>query len=251
MNKNEDITEILKGADGLFHPGFSIDCVIFGFHEGVLKVLLNKITGFHKWMLPGGFLYKNEDVDAAADRILQYRTGLKKIFLRQFHLFGDVNRITEEENRENMEHYDSSPEERAWIFQRFLTVGYYALVDFEKVKINTKRELDHSAWFEITQVPRLYADHNNIIEKALYTIRVQQRILPIGYELLPKKFTIPELRKLYEAFLGKELDRRNFQKKVLSLNFLKKLNEQRKGGAHKAPNLYQFDRRKYNKALEM
>lgn len=251
MKKVESSTSMLRHGAELYHPGISVDCVIIGFHEGVLKVLLNKFDKHNTWMLPGGFVLKDEDVDLAAYRILQHRTGLKRIFLQQFHLFGNAKRSNAGINRAYIEKNRLDPTDYQWLLQRFVTVGYYALVNFSKVKISSSDADDFTTWFDLKDVPVLYVDHNEIIKKALQTIRMQLGILPVGYELLPDKFTIPELRLLYETLLGRGLDRRNFQKKVLSFNFLKKLDEQRRGGAHKAPYLYRIDKKEYDKALEM
>lgn len=250
MEELKSATKQIIHGEELYHPGFSVDCVIIGFHAGLLKILLNKFDEHCNWMLPGGFVLKEENVDRAAYRILQHRTGLKRIFLQQFHLFGNAERSNAEVNKLHIDKNKLDPCENQWLLQRFITVGYYALVDFSKVNIGSSDADDCAAWFDINDIPSLYADHNEIIEKALQTIRLRLSILPIGYELLPDKFTIPELHVLYETLLGKELDRRNFQKKVLSFDFLKKLDEQRRGGAHKAPYLYRFDKKKYDEALE-
>lgn len=238
-----------KGGE-YFHPGFSIDCVIFGFHEGVLKILLNRFRVYDKWMLPGGFVYKEENVDDAAYRILNERTGLKEIFLRQFYLFGDTSRSNDSINEVIAQKIGMHPENDPWIINRFITVGYYALVDSSKVNLSVDENLEEIGWVDLKEVPLLYSDHNQIIEKAIETIRMQLNIIPIGYELLPEKFTMPELRVLYETILGKQLDRRNFQRKMLSMGLITKLEEQRKGGAHRAPDLYCFDVEKYKIAFE-
>ncbi len=240
---------ILHGGD-LFMPSVSLDCVIFGFHENELKVLLLKMKSADKWALPGGFIFKQEAIDEAATRVLQERTGLQDIFLRQFHVFGQPKR-TEKKTHLNMLKKDGiKVNKNNWIIQRFITVGYYALVDF--VHVHPKPDLSSVAceWHDLHSIKELFMDHKNILDKALDTLRLQLNHEPIGYNLLPQKFTMPELQKLYETILDKPLDRRNFQRRILSFGLVKKLKETRKGGAHKAPYLYSFDLKKYKKALE-
>ena len=137
-----------------------------------------------------------------------------------------------------------------WFNQRFLTIAYYALVKFEEYNVQSNALDEEVEWFDLKQVPRLYGDHNKIINKAIETIRTQIGYIPIGFELLPRKFTMPELRIIYETIIGKELDRRNFQRKILSIGYINRLNETRKNGAHKAPQLYSFDKEKYEIANE-
>ena len=132
-----------------------------------------------------------------------------------------------------------------WLIQRFITVGYYALIDYTAVNIKEDSYDTKYTWMDVAKIENLIMDHNLIVEKALETLRIQLAYLPIGKNLLPKKFTMPELQKLYETILNKPLDRRNFQRKILGFGILNKLNETRKGGAHKAPFLYTFNDKKY------
>ncbi len=246
------IEALKKGAD-FFHPGLSVDCVVLGFHKGMLKILLTKYKGFNEWMLPGSFILKNENIDDAAYRILKDRTGLDKVYLNQFYLFGNLNRnrIFKESSRETFKIlYGTDVPEDHWYLQRIMTVGYYALVEFSKVKLReTGYEGEEIRWFDLHEEISFHADHKQIIEKALETIRLNLGTIPVGRELLSEKFTMTELRVLYESLLGHNLDRRNFQRKILSLDFINNLNEQRRGGAHKSPFLYSFDAEKYELAL--
>jgi hypothetical protein len=133
---------------------------------------------------------------------------------------------------------------------RFITVGYWAIVEFSKV-VPTPDEFSLSCkWCDVNSIPELILDHNDIVEKALGSLRQHLDDYPIGRDLLPEKFTMPELQKLYETLLDKEIDRRNFQKKILSLDILDKLKERKTGGAHKAPFLYRFNQRKYEAAMK-
>lgn len=232
-----------------YHPGLSVDCVIFGFHENELKILLLKMYNLGKWAIPGGFVKKNEKVDDAATRVLEERTGLKDIYLEQFHLFG------------NLERHDNSyvdtlvadevirPSLNDWFRQRFVTVGYFALVEFSKAEPAADIISEKCEWISLNSLPELILDHNKIIQKGREALQNRLRSQPIGRELLPKKFTMTELRTLYETILGEKLDRGNFQRKILSYGFLNRLNETRKGGAHKAPYLYTFNDEKYNQSL--
>jgi hypothetical protein len=137
-----------------------------------------------------------------------------------------------------------------WLLQRFLTIGYYALVDFSHVNPSPDSMSIACEWCDIHQIPSLVLDHAAILKTALNTVRLQLNHQPIGYNLLPQKFTMPELQKLYETILDKKLDRRNFQRRILGYDIIRRLQERREGGAHKAPYLYSFDLRKYHHALE-
>lgn len=241
---------ILREGESVFHPGFSVDCVIFGFHDNQLKVLLLRMKNAAQWALPGGFVLKEENVDDAAVRILQSRTGLENIFLQQFHLFGNVARNDNFLNREVLRREGIEAGETHWFLQRFVSVGYYALVNFRTAVPRPDEISDACAWWDLAEVPSLIIDHNQILSKALETLRRQLNDQPIGYNLLPEKFTMPELQKLYETILGKKLDRRNFQRKMLGYGILNRLEERKSGVAHKAPYLYTFDLKKYQDALK-
>lgn len=252
MGKKQQSENVLNVSAESFHPGISVDCVIFGFHEGTLKILLNKFKHYTKWMIPGGFVYKDENVDDSAYRVLSNRTGLSDIFLRQFYLFGDKNRTDIEENKDMLTKGGIEGNEKRnnhWLAQRFVSVGYYALVEYSKVRIETNDD-EEIAWYDLEDVPELYSDHNKIIEKALATIRMQLLILPFGYELLPEKFTMTELRLIYETILKQKLDRRNFQRKMLSTGLIYKLDEVSKKWGVKTSALFSFDKEKYLNAVE-
>ncbi len=243
---NKEIPELdrdfLENGQNIYLRHLSVDSVIFGFHENELKVLLIRWKD-GPWCLPGGFVKKEESLNTSASRILEERTGLNDIFLQQFHVFGDANR---EKNKKDF----NSKLKDSWIMDRFVTVGYYALVEYSKVKPKPDWLSDECRWWDIHSIPSLVYDHNEILEKALEILRLSLNDHPIGYNLLPEKFTMPELQRLYETILDKEIDRRNFQKKLLSLDILVRLEERKTGGAHKAPYLYRFDKRKYDRALK-
>lgn len=232
-----------------FLPSLSVDCVIFGFHENLLKVLLLKHRYLDKWALPGGFIYKDEPVDTAAYRVLKERTGLNEIFLQQFHVFGEPERSEREFHLEDLKKDGIDVNEDHWILQRFVTIGYYALVEFSKVNLAYNSLSEKCIWWDIHEMPSLILDHRKILDTALATLQKQLNYQPIGHNLLPEKFTMPELQKLYETILDKKLDRRNFQRKILGFQIVRRLKETKKGVAHKAPYLYSFDLKKYHKAL--
>jgi 8-oxo-dGTP diphosphatase len=239
------LSEFFEKGNEFFIPQLSIDCVIFGFHDNELKVLLLQWKDTKRWCLPGGFIYKKEHIDDAAVRILKDRTGLDNIYLQQFHTFGDPDR-----DRGVPAVNGKLKSTKSWMNDRFITVGYFALVEFSKVNPTADDFSMDCKWWDIKKVPQLILDHKNILEKALSALRLHIHDYPVGRDLLPDKFTMPELQSLYETIFGKKLDRRNFQKKILSLGILERLKERKQGGAHKAPFLYKFDHKKYQQALK-
>lgn len=225
----------------IYIPNLSIDCVVFGFHDGVVKVLIVKMKEKNLWALPGGYILKKENIKEAANRILKQRTGAENIYLQQFRVFSDLNRS---------EGFFETFENTIWHKQRFLSIGFYALVDFSTISLVVDKFSDACEWVAIDELPELMMDHQYIFDKALLTLRKELNYKPIGFNLLPEKFTMPELQKLYEIILGKKLNRGNFFRKMLRYDILIKLDESRKGGAHKAPDLYKFDIEKYQLALK-
>lgn len=230
-------------------PNISVDCVIFGFHENELKVFLLHYTGTKLWALPGGFIEKNQTAEEAGVDVLKERIGLENIFLKQFEVFSNPERSKHSpeilELIRKLGKYDVS------VFEtRFISIGLYALLDHTKVTTTLDKFSDKSQWVAIDNVKNTILDHKEIINTALQTLRKQISYTPIGYNLLPKKFTMPDLQRLYETILGKELDRRNFQRKMNSYGILNKLDEKRKGVAHKSPYLYEFNLEKYEEALQ-
>ena len=240
---------IINGAEA-YLPSLSLDCVIFGFHENQGKVLLLKTKNAKQWALPGGFIFKNEDVDEAAKRVLKERTGLSEIFLKQFNVFGEPKRSDANFHRKILKKDGIELADGHWLFQRFVTIGYYALVEYSYVNPEPDSFSEQCTWQDIDDLPELMMDHREILDQALRTLRQHLSYHPIGYNLLPQKFTMPQLQKLYETILDKKLDRRNFQRKILSYGILKRLKAVKKGVAHKAPYLYSFDLPKYQRALK-
>lgn len=251
MNKEEEALKFVKHGHKHYLPHVAIDCVIFGYYEQQLKILLLKVRGDDGWGLPGGFIQRREPLTQAAYRILQERTSLKDVYLQQFHTFGDSPfRVEEVSAKVFSEKFGLEVEADNWLLERTLSIGYFALVDYSKVTVNTDFFTEAYEWCDVSKVPPLLFDHNDVVEIALLTLRLQIYHQPIGYNLLPEKFTLPEIHVLYETILGKGLDRRNFPKKLMALGLIKKLDEQRHIGAHRSPFLYQFDKENYEKALK-
>ena len=226
----------------------SIDCVIFGYQKEKLKVLVPKLTFTGDFFaLPSGFVYQGEDIEAAARRILQDRTRIEDIYLDQFHVFGQADRnsrafmdrllalnptmqIQEQQNRTEYE----------WFTRRFISIGYYALVDISKV-VPQKHDLDQSIdWYDVKQLPSLIMDHNQIINEAINTLRLTLDQKLSAFNLLPETFTMKDVQEVYEAIYDKSFARNNFQKKILDLNVLERLEKKFTGAANKAPYLYRF-----------
>ena len=249
MSFEKEIRELFTSGQEKYLRHISVDCIIFGFHQNELKVLLLQAKYAGLWALPGGFILKDEHMDDAAKRILKQRTGVDDIYMQQFHVFSEPGRSTKKINKQFLKNAGVTLEE-SWMFDRFITVGYTALVDFSKVHPVADTLSSACEWFDIHNIPEMILDHRNILEKALENLRMQLNYHPLGYNLLPEKFTMPELQKLYETILDRTLDRRNFQRKIVGTGILKKLNETKKGVAHKAPYYYKFDLRKYQKALK-
>lgn len=246
----DEYQKMLSSDEDVFLRSVSIDCVIFSFYEGEIKILLNKFKKHDQWMLPGGFVLKEESLHKAAYRILYLRTKLKNCYLKQFHTFGEVNRTSYEENKQMLlEINPNGNMDNHWFLQRFISVGYFAFVDYVEAKINATKNED-CKWFGLSEIPQLYSDHNAIINKAIRTLRIQINYIPIGWDLLPEKFTMSELRIIYETILAKKIDRRNFQRKILSYGLVKKLDESSKKFGIKETSLFSFNKEKYFDALE-
>ena len=213
-------------------PALTVDCVVFGLDADELEVLLIRrgLEPFAgRWALPGGFVHTDETLDEAARRELQEETGLEQIFLEQLYTFGAIDR---------------DPRERV------VTVAYYALVKLSEHNVRATTDAADAAWFAISDLPELAFDHAEIFEMALARLRNKLRYQPIGFELLPKKFTLTQLQRMYEVILERPLDKRNFRKKILAMDLLVELDEVQKDVAHRAARLYKFDDRRYKKLVK-
>jgi len=204
----------------------AVDCIIFGFDKQQLKLLLfkRKVTPFkNEWSLIGSFVKKEEAVTEAAKRVLQESTGLKNVFLEELACYGEVSRD---------------------IGARVISIAHYSLISLAEQE-EQLTETRQAHWFNVDAIPPLILDHNKMVTHALDKLRRKTRSQPIGFKLLPEKFTIPQLKNLYEAIHQKPLDRRNFRKKITSMNILEKLAEKDKSGSRKGAFLYRFDKKKY------
>ncbi len=234
-----------------FIPGQSVDCVIISYESHQLYVLLLKWKGDTFWSLPGGFIYKEEDIDNAASRVLKQRTGLEFPYLTQFYTFGKNNRTKNFDTSVFLESVkQDSPEVTEWLSQRFITTGYIALVNKSNTRPLPDALSERCEWVPLDELPKMLFDHPLIIEKAMESLLIQINYLPVGIKLLPASFTMKDLQKLYESILKKELDRSNFQRKILKLSILERLEKIKNGGAHKAPYLYRFNKLKYEELLK-
>ncbi len=242
MSTNENFCDYLNHI--------SLDCVVFGFHSNQLKVLVLHLKNTGEWALPGGFVQEDESLEVAANRVLKERTGLDNVFLRQFYVFSEPQRSNRNPAVVDLLISGQKHPEASWFDQRFISVGFYALVEFSQVEPQPDELSDICEWVNLDKIGNLMIDHNLILNKALETLRLHLTFQPIGYNLLPEKFSMSEYRTLHETILGRELDRRNFQRKIMAYNILTRLKEVRQGVAHKAPVLYKFNLENYQKALE-
>jgi len=210
-------------------PALTVDCVVFGLDEEDLKVLLIQrgLPPFEgRWALPGGFVHVDETIDDAARRELREETGLEKVYLEQLYTVGDLDR---------------DPRERV------VTVAYFALVKLMDHRVQAATDAREAAWFSLDDLPDLAFDHDKILATAHERLRGKIRYQPIGFDLLPDKFALRQLQTLYEILLDRPLDRRNFRKKILSMDILVELDEIETDVAHRAARLYRFDRKKYER----
>ncbi|TSA37641.1 MAG: NUDIX hydrolase [Porphyromonadaceae bacterium] len=208
----------------------AVDCVIYGFDNHELKLLLikrNMEPGKGMWSLMGGFSKQNEGLYQAAERVLKQLTGLQNVYLEQLFAYGDVDR---------------DPGERV------VSVAYYSLIKIEDYDKDLVKE-NNAHWRPVSDIPDLVFDHREMVDKALKRLRRRARIQPIGFELLPEKFTMPQLQSLYEAIYQKDLDKRNFCKKIISMDLLDKLDEKDKSSSKKGAFLYRFNPEKYQELV--
>jgi ADP-ribose pyrophosphatase YjhB (NUDIX family) len=210
-------------------PALTVDAVVFGLDKEDLKVLLIRrgLEPFQgRWALPGGFVRVEESLEDAVRRELREETGIAEVFLEQLYTFGAVDR---------------DPRERV------VTVAYYALVRLGDHRVQAATDARDAAWFAVSEARGLAFDHDRILAAALERLKGKVRYQPIGFELLAPEFTLTQLQRLYEMILETPLDKRNFRKKILAMDFLVPLDEVQKDVAHRAARLYRFDRKKYQR----
>ncbi len=221
--KKESHLEIYKRYNKLY---IALDCIIFGFDEGELKLLLIK-RNFEpakgQWSLVGEFMDEDESLNEAAHRILSNLTGLEDVYMSQLYSHGDVHR-------------DPGA--------RVISVSYYSLINIQNHDAQLVKD-NFAHWRPLSKLPPLIFDHSTMVEMALKRLRKEAKVKPIGFELLPQKFTLPQLQSLYEAIYSKTLDKRNFRKNMLSMGLLEKLDEKEKENSKKGAYYYQFNEQKY------
>lgn len=231
------------------NEGISVDCVIFGFDFDQLKVLLiqressNSINE-SQFSLPGDLIFNNENLDQAANRVLKELTGLENIFLEQIGAFGDLDRLSKKEDREWLESIRKQPDARV------VTIAYYALVNIHSFDPKPSNFAKTVTWQPIDEIKTLAFDHMRILNQGRQYLQSKLKTQPIGFNLLPKKFTLSQLNKLYEVIIGKTLDKRNFRRKMINLKIVKKLDEKQEGVPHKPSSFYQFNKKNYDKLVK-
>ncbi len=231
------------------NPNVSVDCVIFGFDLEKLNVLVIdrgeiELAENVRMALPGNLIYNNENLDQAAYRVLEELTSLKNIYLEQIGAFGDLNRICKEADRAWLQSIRAEPEARV------ITVAYFSLVKMEDYMPHAASFAKNAAWIPANEITDLAFDHYDILQAARNKLKEKIKIQPIGFNLLPEKFTLSQLHKLYESILDKDLDKRNFRRKVQKLDILTQLNEKQEGVPHKPSELYKFNEEKYQEITQ-
>jgi Uncharacterized conserved protein len=225
-------------------PSVSVDCVIFGYDENKLRVLVRREfiprqgEIHEEWKLPGNHVRKNEDIDKTASRILKEQTGLENIFVKQFMVFSDPNRLRYNE-------FDYEWVKPRLADERVITVGFYSLINVSDVDNSTLIEVAN--WTDAYEIKDLMFDHNEIFDEALKKLRYDLLHEPLVFELLPEKFTLTQMQKLYEAIFNTTYDKRNYRRKVNKMAYLIPLDEIQTGVSHKPARLYTFDRDIYEK----
>lgn len=248
MTRKENIiNDHLINGENYYYRNISVDNVIFGYHDKELKVLLLKPVRMEKWVLPGGYVLKHESLDEAAKRVVRYRTHLKEMKLFQFKVFGNPGRNVDSywtpesvrllTNREEVTDH--------WLLDNFISVGYYALTEYSLVKPTGDFYAEECQWWDVKDLPELSFDHKDIVKEALTALKIFTYHYPIGYDLLPEKFTIPDIQSLYETILDRKMDNRNFTKKLSTLGLIEKLEEKKSIGGHRSPFLYKFNNARY------
>jgi len=218
-----------KSAASNYLSSLSIDNVVFGLGHGELTILLIKHAEGPtrgEWALPGGYIHQEEHMYDAATRLLHDLTGVHDLYLEQLKAFGKVDRFPQE---------------------RVVTVAYCALVSAEKYRLVAGSTILGTSWFSVNSLPELVYDHRDIIDYGIKHLQHQVCHKPIGFNLLPEKFTLLQLQELYEAILNTKLDKPNFRRKILKMNLLKSCNEKQTGVAHRAAALYKFDSSAYER----
>ncbi len=234
-------TAVKKSVSDML-PSLSVDCVIFGYSENSLNVLVRSETVsidneiVTEWKLPGNHVFRNEDIYATAARILKEQTGLEGIFVKQFQVFSSTDRLYKR------------PQDFEWVKPRLLddrvvTIGFYSLVHMDSIQ--SEQMIEVAKWMNVYEVKDLMFDHNEIFNEALKKLRYDLLHEPLVFELLPEKFTLTQMQKIYEAIFNTTYDKRNYRRKINKMSYLKPTEEIQSGVSHKPARYYIFDREIY------
>ncbi len=230
------------------NPRISADCVVFGFDFSQLKVLLierEQVEGFDiSLSLPGDLIFEDEDLDMAANRILNELTGLNDIFLEQVGAFGNPDRLSKASDKAWLKAVRQKPEERV------VTIAYYSLVNMNNYQPQASSFAKTACWIPVHEISELAFDHYTIFQVALKKLKDKIKTQPIGFNLLPEKFTLSQLHKLYEVILGRDLDKRNFRRKMLKLKIVESLDEKQEGVPHKPSQFFKFNEENYTQLIQ-
>ena len=229
--------------------GISVDCIIFGFDFEKLQVLLIEYETesqdqASRYALPGDLIYDDENLNQAAHRVLKELTGLENIFLEQSHSHGDVDRTKRDSDRKWLESVRAEPNIRV------ITIAYYSLVNLNAFNPSAANFAKSVTWKPLSEIKDLAFDHFEILSQARKTLQERIKLKPVGFNLLPEKFTLSQLHRLYEVILGRNLDKRNFRRKMMKLDIVERLDEKQVGVPHKPSNFYTFNIENYEKLIE-
>ncbi|MBP6091403.1 MAG: hypothetical protein RIT10_1842 [Bacteroidota bacterium] len=230
------------------NPRISADCVIFGFDFNQLRVLLIERSAVENvpsmMALPGDLIYEEENIDTAASRVLKELTGLEEIYLEQVGAFGDPDRLNKKNDQLWLKAVRQDPDARV------ITIAYYSLVNLDNYSPQASSFAKSATWMLVDDIQELAFDHAEIVKAALKKLKDKIITQPIGFNLLPEKFTLSQLHRLYESILGRDLDKRNFRRKMLKLKLVESLDEKQEGVPHKPSQYFKFNEENYNKLIE-
>lgn len=230
------------------NPRISADCVIFGFDFNQLRVLLIERSAVENvpsmMALPGDLIYEEENIDKAASRVLKELTGLEEIYLEQVGAFGDPDRLNKKNDQLWLKAVRQDPDARV------ITIAYYSLVNLDNYSPQASSFAKSATWMLVDDIQELAFDHAEIVKAALKKLKDKIITQPIGFNLLPEKFTLSQLHRLYESILGRDLDKRNFRRKMLKLKLVESLDEKQEGVPHKPSQYFKFNEENYNKLIE-
>jgi len=252
MESLQEFLDFLNFGYKDYRRNLTIACTIFGYYDGKLQVLLVKNKIITRWCLPAGYVKKKEDLAEAALRIAYERTGIENLFLKQFKTFVIPEGI-DSSGAINKEVFFKLTgiilDKNNWLFGETLSVGFYAVTDITAAKPKADFMSTECQWFPVEALPVSGCDQNEIVQEGLSAIRIHLYHFPIGKNLLPEKFTLKEIKVLYEVLSGKKLHITNFPNKLISIGLIVKTDEKRKIGAHRSPTFYKFDEKAYKNAL--